>query len=80
MKTRASLKFFVNDCVWKYFFCFQLPPGPFKFTFCDDFGHPKSFHTALTKKLEQLTCKKVLKFHLFPNCFSDFFTEVKIWY
>ena len=31
-------------------------------------------------KLEQLSDKKVLKFALLGNCFSDLLTEVEIWY
>ena len=30
--------------------------------------------------LEKLSCKKGQKFVLLDNCFSDLFTEVKIWY
>ena len=73
MKTRVSLKYFVSYCLWK------LAPDLFKLNFFDIFGNSKAFHT-FNLKLEQLSGKKVLKFPLLVNCFSDLFTEVEIWY
>ena len=35
---------------------------------------------SLSPKFEQLSCKKVLQFALFANCFPALFTEVEILY
>ena len=80
MKAGVSLKYFVNDCLWKHFLCFLLAPDIFKLIFFDNFGNSKAFHTVLIIKLEQLSRKNMLKFALLGNCFSDLFTKVNIWY
>ena len=77
MKTRVSLKYFVN--VSGNNFLLLTCPDPFKLDFFDNFGNSKAFH-SFNLKLEQLSCKKVLNFALLGNCFSDLFTEVEIWY
>ena len=48
MKTRASLKYLVIDCLWKSPFDPNSPQTPSKFNFFDNFGNSKVFHTALT--------------------------------
>ena len=30
MKARVSLEYFVKDCLWNYFFAYNLPKNPFK--------------------------------------------------
>ena len=72
MKSRVSLKYFVNDCLWKQIFASNLPTDSLNLNLLDNFGNSKAFHTVL----EQLSCKKVLKFVSLGNCFSDPFTEV----
>ena len=48
MKTRVSLKYFVNYCLWKLeTFCFLLILDPFKPNFFDNFGNSKVFYTVL---------------------------------
>ena len=54
-------------------------PGPFKPNLFDNFGNSKTIHTIFKLKLEQLSCKKALKFALLGKCFFDPLTEVKIW-
>ena len=79
METRVSLKHFVDGCLWKHFFASTFNPDPFKLNLFDNYGNSKAFH-SFNLKLEQLSSKKVLKFALLCNCFSDLFTEVEIWY
>ena len=76
MKTRVSLKYFVNDCLWKQSLDSILPQIPSNLISLKIFGNSKYFHL----KLEQLSCKNVLKIALRVNCFYDLFTEVEIWY
>ena len=45
MKTRVSLKHFVNDYLWKPF---SNSTRPFRPNFFDNFGNSKGFHTVLT--------------------------------
>ena len=47
MKTRVSLKYFVNDCLWHKFW-FLTFRDHFKLNFAGNFGNSKSFHTVLT--------------------------------
>ena len=47
MKTKVSLKYFLNDFLWKQFFASNSPPELFKLNFFDDFGNSKAFHTVL---------------------------------
>ena len=49
MKTRVSLKYFVNGCLWKTFFLLVTDPDPFKLTFFGNFSNSNAFHTVLTK-------------------------------
>ena len=79
MKTTVSLKCFVNDCFWKQHFSSNSPQTTSKLNFVGNFGHSKAYH-CFNLKLEQLSCKKVLKFVLLGNSFSDLITEVEIWY
>ena len=72
MKSKVSLKYFVNNCLWKHFLASNLNSLTMLVTL-------RPF-TSFNLKLEQSSCKKVLKFALLGNCFSDLLTEVKIWY
>ena len=47
MKTRVSLKYFVNDFLWEQFLAFKSPPNSFKLNFFDNFANSKAFHTIL---------------------------------
>ena len=44
MKAIASLRYLVNDCLWKYFFASNLPPDFFKPNFFDNFGNYTAFN------------------------------------
>ena len=55
------------------FYC-KLTPDSFKLGLLDSFGNSKAF------QLEELSCKKVLKFVLLGNCYFDLFAEVEFWY
>ena len=79
MKTRVSLKYFVNNCLWKTFFDCNSPQTPSNVISLIIMVTLRSF-TLFNLKLEQLSCKKKLKYDLLDNCFSDLFTEVEIWY
>ena len=50
MKSRASLKYVLNHCLWKHIFASISPQDPFKFNlfFFDNFGKSKAFQTVLT--------------------------------
>ena len=43
---RVSLKYFVNDCIWKIFLILTLP-RPLKLKLFDKFGKSKAFQSAL---------------------------------
>ena len=77
MKTRVSLIYLLN--VSGKYFCLQFAPDPFKLNFFDNFGNSTGFY-SFKLKLQHFSCKKVLKFFILGNCFSDLFTEVEIWY
>ena len=77
MKTRVSLKYIVNDCLWKQYFAPNLPHTPSSLISLTNLVTLSHF-TLSKLKLEQSSCKKVLKFALLCNCFSKFFTEAKI--
>ena len=79
MEPRVPLKYFVNSCLYKHFFhsnSSQTPSNLISFMILVTL---RPF-THLNLKLEQLSCKKVLKFAFFNNCFFDLFTDVEIWY
>ena len=78
MKTRVSLKYFVNDCLSKHFFDSNLPQTLSNAISLTSLVTLRPF--TLNLKLEILSCKKVLKFALLSNCFSDLLSEVDIWY
>ena len=48
MKTRVSLKYFVNDSLWKYLSACNFLPDSSKLTFFDNFGNSKAVCTVLT--------------------------------
>ena len=77
MKTRVSLKYFANACLWKHFLLLTCPRPPQ--IFFDNSGNSKAFHSkAFNLKIKKLSCKKEVHFPLLGNCFSDLFTEVEI--
>ena len=47
MKTRANLKYFLNDFFWKHFLAY-IVPDPFRLNLFDNFGNPKAFDIVLT--------------------------------
>ena len=48
MKTRACLKYLVNDCFWKQIFASNLPQIPSNLIWFKNFFNSNAFHTALT--------------------------------
>ena len=70
-KTRVSLKYFVHDCLWKQFLLLSCSRA-FKPIFWTFFVTVRSL-SQVNLKLEQLSCRKVLKFILLEKYFSDFF-------
>ena len=79
MKTRASLKYFVSYCLWKLIFDSKLSQTPSNLIALRFLIILRPF-TLLYVKIRQLSGQKVLKFAFLINCFSNLFTEVKIWY
>ena len=71
IKTRVSLKYFVHDCLWKQFLLLSCS-RPFKPIFLTFFVTVRSL-SQVNLKLEQLSCRKVLKLILLEKYFSDFF-------
>ena len=71
IKSRVSLKYFVHDCLWKQFLLLSCSRAfnVFLLTF---FVTVRSL-SQVNLKLEQLSCRKVLKFILLEKYFSDFF-------
>ena len=80
MKTRVSLKCFVNNCFWKHFFASNSPQTPTNLVSLTMLVTLKPFTQLIALKPEKLICKNVLYLAFTGNCFSDLFTEVKIWY
>ena len=79
MKARACLKYFVDNWLWKQCFASNSTQTHSNLISLTILVTVSSF-TQFNLKLEQLSCKKVLKFALLGNCFSDLLTEVQIWY
>ena len=76
MKTRVCLKYFVNDCHWKQFSVsvsnsLHILLNLTSFTIFVTL-------TFFTQKFKQLNCKKLLKFALIANRFSDFLIKSKL--
>ena len=80
MKTRVSLKYPVNDCLWKHFFVSNLPQTPLNLISLNILVTLKGLSHSFNLKLEQSSGKNVLKFALLGKCFFDLFNEVEIWY
>ena len=49
MQTRVSLKYFVNDSLWKSFLDSNLAHTPSYLIFFDNVGNSKAFRTVLTQ-------------------------------
>ena len=79
MKARVSLKYFVNDCLWKQVFASNSPQTPSNLTFLTILVTLRPSH-SFNLNLEHLSCKKGLKFALLGNCFSDLSIEIEIRY
>ena len=78
MKTRVSLKYFVNDCHWKQYFVSNAPHTPSKLVSLTTLVTVAILHIC-NQKTKQLSCKKGLKFSTLGKYFSHLFTEVEIW-
>ena len=79
MKTRVSLKYLLNDCLWKQFLASYFVTDPFKFDLLDYF-HKFNAFDSFNLRLEQLICKRAVKVVFLDNFFPYLFTEVQIWY
>ena len=79
MKTRVSLKYFVNDCLWKHFFASNSPQTPSNLIYLTILVTLRPF-THFKPKFGAIKLQKSATFALLGNCFSDLFTEVEIWY
>ena len=77
IKTRLSFKYFVNDCLRKPFFDPNSLHILTNLTSLIILAILRPLH-SLNLKLEQLICKKVLKFAFLGNCFPNLFSEFKI--
>ena len=77
MKTRTCLKYFVNDILWKQFSASNLSQTLSNFISLTIFVTLMSSH-SFNAKFEQFSYKKMLKFALLANSFSDLFVEVEI--
>ena len=75
MKTRVSLKHFLNDCLWKQFFAFNLPQTPSNLILLTILVTLSSF-TKFELKIRVIKLQKVQQFALIGNCFSDPFIDV----
>ena len=75
MKTRASLKCFLNDCLWKQIFASNSTQISSDLLSLGILVTPMPL-TEFHLKFEELSAQKMLKFALLGNCFSDVFTLV----
>ena len=69
----------MNDGLWKHILASESPQTPSNLICLTIFVILGPWH-SFNLKLEQLICKKALKFVLLDNYFPDLFTEVQIWY
>ena len=76
MKTEVGLKYFVSYCICKYFFDSNPPQTSLNLSYLTILV-TLSVSPCFNLKLEQISCKKVQKFVLLDNCFSDLLTEVE---
>ena len=76
MKTRVSLKYFVNDSLRKQVFPSNFPQAPSNLMSLIILVTLRPSH-SFNLKLEQLSSKKVFKPALLGNYFSHFFTKSK---
>ena len=79
MKARVCHKYFVDDWFWKQCFASNSTHTHSNLISLTILVTVSS-STQFNLELEQLSSKKVLKFALLGNCFSDLLTEVQIWY
>ena len=79
MKTRVSLKYFVNDCLWKQMFASNWYQTLSNLIYLTILVNLRPF-THFYPKIRTLKLLKMLKFALCWNSFFNLFTEVKIWY
>ena len=79
MKTKVSLKYFVNDFLWKQFFALTSPRIPMVLICLRILVSLRPF-TKFQAKSRASNFKKALNFDLLGNSFSDLFSEVKIWH
>ena len=75
MKTRASFKYFVNDCPWKQVFAFNSPQAPSNLISLTIFVTLRPF-TQFQSKIRAIKLQKSAKIASLGNCFSNLFTEV----
>ena len=74
IKNRVSLKYFINDGLWKQVLVFSSPETLSSLMCLTIFA---IFDTVLTLKLETLISKKVLKFTLYDNYFPNILAEAQ---
>ena len=79
MKTKVSLRCFVNYCLWKLFFDSNSPHTSSNLICLTFLVTLRPLH-RFNLKLEQLSGKKDVRFALLHNSSSDVFTEIEIWY
>ena len=79
MKTRVSLKYLVNDCLWKTFFDSNSPQAPSNLTPLTILVTLIPF-TLFSPTMRAINLQKGQKFALIDHCFFDLFTELEIWY
>ena len=60
MKTRFSLKYFVNDCLWKQFIDFNSPQTPLNLTSLKIFVTLRSFK-QFQPKIRVIKCQKIAR-------------------
>ena len=79
MKTGVCLRYFVNDFLWKQLFVSNSPQNPSNLNLFTIFVTLRPF-TLFYHKLRATKLQKNAKIALLANCFSDLFTDAKIWH
>ena len=72
MKTKVSLKYFVNYYLWKVVSESNWPPDSFKLNFFDNCGNSKAFHTVFTKNYKYREAKKCKNLPYLVTAFPSF--------
>ena len=77
VKTKNSLRFFVDDCLWKHFLASNSPQITWNLIFLTIFV-TRMYFAQFQLNIIDIKLEKSARFVVLDNCFSDNLTEVKM--